>query len=268
MKGYITNTSIGSYGRFCNGAFELAGLLGVARRNGLTPVAPLWCNHDARDRFGSKEEFDIWKHFEHHLPLIPTGTQFKDQSVQWGYHDVRLSAGNWNISGHFQSFKYFEHCADEVKYYLRMKDEKPIDYCAIHYRAGDYDKGPNSYHPRMPTEYYERAVDHFPADQKYMLFSDGMDELEAMCKKLRIKYTVSPGKDYIQDFRLMKGCSDFIIANSSYSTMAAWLSDAKDKKVVSPSGYNWFGPQAQINGNDIIHPDWITVTFDKTKIYA
>lgn len=268
MKGYCTNMSFGRYGRAANSWFQLAGVLGVSRKNGLTPVLPVMINHDHRDRFGSTEDVDLYKHFVNALPEPPQSIHWQDHPVQWGYHDVRLGTGNWNLSGHFQSFKYFEHCADEVKWYMRMKDEQPSEYCAIHYRAGDYDKGPNSYHPRMPIQYYANACEHFPTDQKYMLFSDGMDELVKMCQELRINWTVSPGEDYIQDFRLMKGCKDFIIANSSFSAMAAWLGDHPEKNVVSPSGYNWFGPQAAINGDDIIHPSWTQIRFDKTKIYA
>jgi len=265
MNGYCTMLSIGNYGRFANALFQVAGVLGVARRNGLQPVFPKLINHDHRDRFGSKEEVDVFKFFEHELPGLPA-VHWQDRPVQWGYEDVRLTLGNWNISGHFQSFRYFEHCADEVRYYLTMKDEMQTDACALHYRAGDYEKGPNVYHPRMPLYYYEQACKEFPADQQYMVFSDDQDEVQKICKELRIKYTLSPGKDYIEDFRLMKGCNNFIIANSSYSAMAAWLSDKG--KVISPSGYNWFGTRAGITGDAIIDPDWHQIRFDKTKIFA
>jgi hypothetical protein len=268
MKGYCTMTSIGNYGRFANALFQVAGVFGVSRKNGLAPVFPLLINHDHRDRFGSKEDCDLYKHFVNSLPCLPSNLRWQERPVQWGYEDVRLQPGNWNISGHFQSFKYFEHCADEVKWYMRMKNEESTKLCALHYRAGDYEKGPNVYHPRMPIHYYASACEHFPADQKYLVFSDDRKEVEAMCKELRIKYTIANGRDYIEDFRLMKGCKDFIISNSSYSAMAAWLGDASEKKVVSPSGYNWFGTQAQITGDSIIHPDWVQIRFDKTKIYA
>lgn len=268
MKGYCTMTSIGNYGRFANALFQVAGVLGVARKNGLLPVFPQLVNKDHRDRFGSKEDPDVYKFFVNQLPAMPSGIRWQDRPVQWGYEDVRLQPGNWNVSGHFQSFRYFEHCADEVRWYLRMKDEVKTDFCALHYRAGDYEKGRDVYHPRMPIEYYAQACEHFPANQQYMVFSDDRHEVEKICKDLRINYTISPGKDYIEDFRLMKGCKDFIIANSSYSAMAAWLGDSDSKKVVSPSGYNWFGTKAPINGDAIIHPEWTAIQFDKTKIFA
>ena len=43
----------------------------------------------------------------------------------------------------------------------------------------------------------------------------------------------------------MSLCSDFIIANSSYSWWGAWLSSSK--QVIAPK--NWFG--APLGGNDL-----------------
>jgi len=265
MNGFCTMLAIGNYGRFANALYQVAGVIGIARRNGLSPVFPLLQNKDHLERFGSKEDIDIYKYFVNPLPPIPEGITFTERPAGWGYQDVNLPPGNWNLSGHFQSFRYFDHCADEVKWYLRMKDETQLPFCAIHYRAGDYQVGQASYHPRMPLEYYRRAVAHFPSDQCYMLFSDDLPEAESLMKQIGIDYVASPGKDYIEDFRLMKGCRDFIIANSSFSAMAAWLGDQDGKRIVSPSGYNWFGNVAGINGNDIMDHDWIQIRFDKTE---
>jgi len=265
MKGYCTMLSIGNYGRFANLLFQVCGVLGVARKNGLTPAFKQLRNLDHLERFGSKEDIDIYKYFENELPNLPINISWIDKPIQWGYNDVILGSGDWNISGHFQSFKYFEHCADEARFYLRMKGEKKYDTCAIHYRAGDYQHGQQSYHPRMPIEYYAMACENFSSDQKYLIFSDDKNEAEKICKDLRIKYDVSNGKDYIEDFRIMKSCSEFIICNSSYSALAAWLSGSV--KVISPSGYNWFGDIAKINGNDIVHDSWHQIRFDKNKQY-
>ena len=64
---------------------------------------------------------------------------------------------------------------------------------------------------------------------------------------LNAKYWFADG-NYLEDFRLMKTCKDFIIANSSYSLMPAILAEHPDKKIVCPS--RWFGEIAGINGND------------------
>lgn len=242
----VTFNMLGRYGRLANQMYQIAGVIGVARRNGFDFAFPYWKNYDHLERFGSSEDIDIQKHFVNPLPLYD-GPTLPDHSVPWGYSNVVLDR-SVSLSGHFQSEKFFEHCVDEVKWYLRMKDEYPQnDYCAIHVRRGDYD---DAYHPRVPESYYREAMKH--AAGPYRVFSDDIPS----CKEMfgpDVEY--SEGHDYLDDFKLMKASSRFIIGNSSYGAMAAILSDAKGKQVAAPRP--WFGPQyAQITGEDIYGADW------------
>jgi hypothetical protein len=257
VAGYLTNLSIGNYGRFANGMYQIAAVFGIARKNNLTPVFPLWRNQWHRDAFGSTEDIDLYKHFVNPLPVLPDNIRWQDKQIEWGYHDIRLPAGNWNISGHFQSTKYFAHCLDEVRFYFRMVGEpEPNDYCACHVRLGDYD---NTYHPRLDMRYYERAMAHFPASQKFLVFSD---DLDAARKMFGSSVEYSEGRDYIQDWKLLKTCRHFIIGNSSYSAMAAVLGGAGDKKVIAPRP--WFGPAyTNITGEDIYNSDWIVIDYQR-----
>jgi len=131
---------------------------------------------------------------------------------------------------------------------LRMVDEYPrSNYCGIHVRRGDYD---GAYHPRVPTSYYYEAMKHVAGP--YLVFSDDIED----CKRMfgsDVEY--SKGCDYLDDFKLLKSCSRFIIGNSSYGAIAAVLSDAPNKQVIAPRP--WFGPSyCQITGEDIYGPDW------------
>lgn len=260
--GHVTTKSLGVYGRFCNQAWQIAGILGIGRANNLEPVFPLWRNVDHKERFGSNEDIDIYKHLVHALPGIPDGLVFRDRNVDWGFYDVRLSPGNWNLTGHFQSPRYFSHCIDTVRHYLTFRDEPPqSDYVAIHYRAGDYSEGPDSYHPRMPMSYYKQAMRLFPG-RKFLVFSD---ELETARNLFGEGVEYSDG-DYLEDFKRMKTCSDFIIANSSYSAMAAVLGESPDKRVVAPRP--WFGKSAGISGEDIYSEGWTVLNWNQERIAA
>lgn len=243
----ITFNMLGRYGRLCNQMYQIAGVIGVARRNGFDFAFPQWINWDHKERFGSSEDCEIYKHFENQLPLYD-GPTLPDHPVEWGFHDTKLTR-SVSLSGHFQSEKYFEHAIDEVRWYLRMKDEYPqSDYVALHVRRGDYD---DKYHPRVPESYYRSAMAEFPG-AKFLVFSDDIHACKEMFGS-EVEY--SEGRDYLEDFKLMKRCHSFIIANSSYSAMAAVLGDAKDKQVIAPRP--WFGPAyAQITGEDIYGPDW------------
>ncbi len=245
----ITNLSIGRYGRFGNQLFQIAGVIGIARKIGQPFGFKPWINHDHKERFGSTEDIDLAKHFVHSLPGL-IEQDFTEYAVPWGYHDIYPDTSrNWNLTGHFQSEKYFSHCIDEVRHYFRMKEEAPIGYhndkVAIHLRLGDYD---NHYHTRLGIDYYWRAMEHFPDNTKYILFTDDAKTGERYFGN-HANVSFSGEKDYIGDFCFMKQCGGFICGNSSFSLMAAILSEAPNKKIVCP--HNWFGPAWQPDTTDL-----------------
>ena len=55
---------------------------------------------------------------------------------------------------------------------------------------------------------------------------------------------------------MMSKCTDFIIANSTFSWWAAWLCENEDKMVVCPS--KWFGVNNQDkNTKDLYPKGWL-----------
>src|SRR5262249_2596520 len=150
-----------------NGAWQVAGTIGIARRNRGEFAFPLWRNYDG-ERFEPGLDIDVYKWFVNQLPVYD-GPQLPEHHVQWGYYDLDINR-MVDLSGHMQSSRYFLHCLDEVRHYLTMIDEPPMrDVCAIHYRAGDYG---DEYHPRLDRGYYGAAMANFPNAQKYLVFSD------------------------------------------------------------------------------------------------
>jgi hypothetical protein len=271
MRKIVTYHQLGRYGRFANQLFQIAGTIGIARKNGFDFAFPEWKNYDHAERFGSHEDIDLQKYFENPLPVY-SGPQLPDRFVHWGYNDVKLTS-SCSLSGHMQSVKYFEHCLDEVRWYFKMKDEYPQnDFCAIHVRLGDYDGG---YHPRLDMRYYGVAMDELPTGTKFLVFSDEPLKAEEMFedhfrgdfKLIDKHYSIVDSKGTMDDFKLMKSCRHFIIGNSSYSAMAAILGEAKDKKVIAPAP--WFGPKyTDITGNDIYCPGWMVINYEKEKLLA
>lgn len=260
MRKIVTYHQLGRYGRFANQLFQIAGTIGIARKNGFDFAFPEWKNYDHAERFGSQEDIDLQKYFENPLPVY-SGPQLPDRFVHWGYNDVKLTS-SCSLSGHMQSVKYFEHCLDELRWYFRMKDEyQQNDYCLIHARLGDYDGG---YHPRLDWSYYGPAIEIMPKGTKFMLFSDDMKEAVRLFTSHRVE--VHPfDSNYIESFKMMKSCRHFIIGNSSYSAMAAILGEASDKKVIAPAP--WFGPKyTDITGKDIYCPDWTVINYENNKV--
>lgn len=102
-----------------------------------------------------------------------------------------------------------------------------IDKVAIHVRRGDYVKNP-FYVDLTKTDYYQKAMAMFP-NEHFMVFSDDIE----WCKQQEMfkGCSFSEGHDEIQDLNIMASCKGIIIANSSFSWWAAYLSNAK---VIAP----------------------------------
>lgn len=250
----VTSLSIanGGLGRFGNQLWTIAGVIGIARANNVDFGFSKWVNKDNALFGGFADTMD--RFFVNKLPIIPDGRIWQEYGYFWGYKDVKLNKGDWSINAHLQSPAFFEHCIDEIRHYFTMVNEPhQNEFCAIHVRAGDYIDDPNAYHPRCLKEYYQEAIKLMPKDTKYIVFSD---DIEFAKERLGIDALYLSG-NYIDDFRLMKRCKHFIIANSSFSAMAAILADHPEKIVVAPQ--RWFGPHVDISAKDIYHQNWIVI---------
>ena len=72
----------------------------------------------------------------------------------------------------------------------------------------------------------------------FFVFSDDLD----WCKSTMIfedkeHCFVKNFENELFELKLMSYCSNFIIANSTYSWWGAWMSQNEDKTVIMPSGY-------------------------------
>jgi len=156
------------------------------------------------------------------------------------------------IHGYFQSEKYFSDCRDDLKSEFRLRDPKyseklDDDYIGIHVRRGDY-LTYSLIHPVCSMQYYEEGLASLP-DKPVKIFSDDPEWCVKHFKGDR--FNICTG-NFIEDFELMSKCTYNIIANSSFSWWAAWLSNSK--KVIAPK--KWFGPKGPGSSKDIIPSEW------------
>ena len=108
-----------------------------------------------------------------------------------------------------------------------------------------YDLGDSIERPN----YYQEGMSHFK-DEKFIVFSDEI----GWCKNQTIFHDCefSEGRSAIEDMNLMASCKGHIIANSSFSWWAAWLSE---NKTVAPK--RWF---TNPDSARISYPDsWILI---------
>lgn len=255
----ITALSVnrGGLGRFGNQCFTIAGVIGIAIKSGQPYGFPKWINRD-NEMFGGMAD-DMNDYFVNPLPSSD-GISFQDYGYFWGYRDINLPTGSWNIDAHMQSDKFTRHCMGVIREQFRMKDEpEQNDYVAIHYRAGDYIDNPKAQHPRCSREYYENAMFQFPEGTKFLVFSDDIAAAYSMLKFYGSNLEFYDRPNYIEAFKLMKRCKHFITANSSYSSFAALLADHQEKKVIQPA--RWFGSQmpAEFDTKDLYHENAIII---------
>jgi len=137
---------------------------------------------------------------------------------------------------------------------MRKEVTNPI---ALHVRRTDYAQ--YSHHPICDINYYKEALARFDSDREVIIFSDDPEWCLQEDLFDNDRFLVSENRDQYLDLCLMSLCSDFIIANSSFSWWGAWLSTNENKRVVAPS--KWFGPPLNQTNNtkDLYCEGWEVV---------
>ena len=201
----ITYKELGNYGRLGNQLFQIASTIGIAHRNSTDFGFPEW-------RYSS--------HFMRPLPVANLQNCREWKETEPYYQEVTLdSKYDWNLKGYLQSWKYFNDCRETIHYALEFKRPK-YSGVAVHVRRGDY-LYRQQVHPILPVSYYTKAMELFNGEY-FTIFSDDIDWCKNHIKGHNISYY--PVEDDIHDFKAMSGFDKFIIANSSYSWWAAYLS--------------------------------------------
>lgn len=119
----------------------------------------------------------------------------------------------------------------------RAEEIKKENLCAVHVRRGDYFL---YFGGTLSDEYYFEAMDRIRKDNpsvKFLFFSDDIEYCKNAFGKFEDATFIEQGFSGQEEMYLMSKCSEFIIANSSFSWWAAFLSDAK--RVIGPVTEMW-----------------------------
>lgn len=159
-----------------------------------------------------------------------------------------------------QDCKYFEKYEKEIKE-LFGKDIGYLPYVAIHLRVGANPINPdepsyidNPFYVRLPeTGYYIDATNLFP-NRKFLVFSDNMEFAKKYFEG--DKFAFDESETDLEAFNKMASCDSFIIANSSFSYWAAYLSTAHGKKVIAPTVDKWYNDGVE---RTVCPKEWIRI---------
>lgn len=182
------------------------------------------------------------------------------------YVAAHIRSKNMLADGYYTSEKYFSHSRNILLDEIRIKDEsdlyktwkekiakanKPL---MIHARRTDY---VGSGFVNLGEDYYKEALSHFDDDCDIFAFSDDIEWLSGIIKRPVTPVSGQGLKDY-EELMLMTLGENFIIANSTFSWWGAWLSQAKDKKVVAPKKYMTSSLYFRAN-RDFIPETWVRI---------
>lgn len=176
------------------------------------------------------------------------------------------------LMGYWQSEKYFEDCAEQIRHDLKFSlpltsrnEELAEKLCvgnavSLHVRRGDYVSNwrANATHGLCSLDYYRDTVQYIAErvmNPHFYIFSD---DVEWVRDNLKLEFAHdyvnhNHGQESFNDMRLMSLCKHNIIANSSFSWWGAWLNASADKIVAAPK--RWFAKE--INSQDLIPPGWV-----------
>lgn len=259
---------LGVLGQLGNQMFQYAAAKGISRKIGTTFTIP---NHrnvvvDALNNQLRIELFDCFKIRPDNTGILNTNNYAQEKKFDFDESFFELnSEEDISLVGYFQTEKYFSHIGDEIRSDFSFLDEI-VEDCkeyleffdnpiALHIRRGDYLTNSQN-HNNLGLDYYETALSKFSNDRQVIIFSDD----PSWCKEQELfsgdRFLVSDGTGSYHDLHLMSKCSDFIIANSTFSWWGAWL--ANTGKVIAPS--KWFGPNnADKNTKDLYCKEWVLI---------
>jgi hypothetical protein len=268
----LTFNRIGHYGRLGNQMFQYASLLGIAKNRGFD----YGIRYANKDEFAyanplvGKEKLDLVDAFGD-LSAKDSTDVTPDYALQEEKHEFDTRIYNdvpdkCDLTGYFQTEKYFASFKDEVKKDFTFKEEI-VDDCkrilseidtdrplvSVHIRRGDYTQL-QDFHPLCPVEYYLDSLNIVGNDHYPVVFSDDIEWCKNNLKLDEAYYC--DGNDQFVDMCLMSMCDSNIIANSSFSWWGAWLNRNENKTVVAPS--QWFGSKlADKNTDDMYCEGWV-----------
>jgi len=261
--------ALGRMGRLANQMFQYASLKGIARNIGADICIP---NHTqpVDDGIGNKLRTELFDLFDLrvNVGLLNNGYAPVVHERQFHFDEelFRLCPDHVSLQGYFQTEKYFKHIENEIREDFTFKGEV-LEPCkemisdvdnpvALHVRRTDYITNSEN-HPPCTLDYYSSALSRFDNDRNVIVFSDDPE----WCSNQELfsddRFMISENTDNRVDLCLMSLCSDFIIANSSYSWWGAWLSNNKNKRVITP--VQWFGANGYTKDHDtrdLIPEEW------------
>ncbi|MCP5167745.1 MAG: alpha-1,2-fucosyltransferase [Pseudomonadales bacterium] len=190
------------------------------------------------------------------LALTPTSSVFMD--------------GYWQSANYFQDVESVIRADLEIipptdTHNLRMSEQITSSHSSVACHVRFFDDPLQGGSNNAQVEYYVKAIEIIETrveNPHYFLFSDQPDAAAKIISLPPGRYTCVSHNNSAEmayaDLWLMSLCSNFIIANSTFSWWGAWLSAAPNKLVIAPGFEKRDGVSAW-GFEGLIPDEWITI---------
>lgn len=227
-------------GQLGNQLFEVAATLAFAWDHNMEPIFPGLHHTDFNIPINHERIF-----FRLNSSALPRPIRYTfDQYQNYAKIDIPVRPDQM-LRGYFHTWKYFDHRRDEILdifaplpeelEYLQTKHEELLTHpltVAVHVRT--FNKKWSKIFPFVGLDYYERAMNLFPADALFVVFSDRINWCKHHFAEFDRPMVFIDDQDHIQDLYLMSLMKHNIIGNSTFSWWGAYLNRNPDKIVVAP----------------------------------
>ena len=265
----ISFNKLGNLGRLGNQMFQYASLRGIAANRGFDFCIPPEHVFGEIDSNVKNSETNIHTAFDLSKCNKVGNPILYERVEESGYHfDENIfnnCPDNVDLYGYFQSEKYFKHIEEDIRKDFTFSKElvkncsdfiDEIDsnreVISLHIRRSDY-LSLQSFHPTPPIEYYEEALKQLP-NAPVLIFSDDPEWCLNQPLFESDRFLISELNTADFDMCIMTMCKYHIMANSSFSWWASWLS--KSENVIAPKV--WFGPSlSHKDTSDLYCDGWI-----------
>ena len=255
----ITFSKLGEKGNLGNQLFQIASTIGIAVRNNQSYCFPRW-------------KYGIY--FENEFEVLNKNVDFESiTEKQYWYSDIILEDKNFDLSGWFQTEKYFniektktifqfkkQFLTDLVQSNFNLLEKKNI---LISVRRGDFVNHP--FYFQTNYQFYFLAITkNFPdwKDRTLIFASDDIPYCKFHFSFLKNAVFLE-NLSAIEQLALGSKCDDFVISNSTFSWWLAWLGEKNKTKIIHPIK-NFRGDFALKNNDVDFFPErWIP--FDENK---
>ena len=246
-----------------NMMFQIAASHGLSKKHNLEVVSDL--NHvGTLHGHPSTYKDNLFRNLKILSSPLNTFKNIKCEPIDFSHQpNLQIPPGeNIKLSGDLQSYKYFDHCKDEViKMFKNPNYKEKKGYVSMHVRRGDY-VNLSEYHYNLNIDYYKNAIDYFKG-YKFLVFSDDIEWCKENFKGK--DFTFIQNNNDFEDLYQMSECEHNVIANSTFSWWGAYLNPNKNKIVVYPN--KWFGSKySDWTTIDLFPDNWVCLSEDVPKI--